>query len=241
MADKKVSELSAITNLSGDDLLLVVNDPSGTPTSNKVTVSNLFANVVPNVVHKGAVTNLANTNIFGTRLQITANTIFSGEVTYNADFSVDSLTVNDLTIIGTNGRLHANNTIQPDAIKLSMIDGIENYTLVANTSDRMQVANTRALIANETANTNLKVLAAQQEVQDLLANLVNTTIAGNNFVVTNDISVGNNLILTTQKDDPATSNAVVEGLDTGIIFYSNTHLYIVTDENTIKRVALSTF
>ena len=60
MADKKVTELSAITNLSGDDLLLVVNDPSGTPTSNKVTVTNLFANVVPNVVHKGTVTNRAS-------------------------------------------------------------------------------------------------------------------------------------------------------------------------------------
>jgi len=42
MADKKVSALSAITNLSQDDLLLVVDDPAGTPTSKKVTVGNLF-------------------------------------------------------------------------------------------------------------------------------------------------------------------------------------------------------
>ena len=36
-------------------------------------------------------------------------------------------------------------------------------------------------------------------------------------------------------------NAVAQGLTAGTIFYSNTHLYIVTDSNTIRRVALSTF
>jgi len=44
-----------------------------------------------------------------------------------------------------------------------------------------------------------------------------------------------------QSNTPATSNAVTEGLSVGTIFYSNTHLYIVTDSNTIKRVNLSTF
>jgi hypothetical protein len=81
MADKKVSELSAITNLSGDDLLLVVNDPSGTPTSNKVTVTNLFANVVPNVVHKGTVTARANTTFSGTTMTVSSNATFSGTLT----------------------------------------------------------------------------------------------------------------------------------------------------------------
>lgn len=81
MADKKVTELSAITNLSGDDLLLVVNDPSGTPTSNKVTVSRLFANVVPNVVHKGTVTARANTTFTGTTMTVSSNATFTGTLT----------------------------------------------------------------------------------------------------------------------------------------------------------------
>lgn len=40
MADSKISNLGAITSLSDDDLLVVVNDPAGTPTTNKITVAN---------------------------------------------------------------------------------------------------------------------------------------------------------------------------------------------------------
>jgi hypothetical protein len=72
MADKKVSELSAITNLSGDDLLLVVNDPNGTPVSNKVTINNLFANVVPSTTFK------ANTVFSGTQVTVSANLVLGG-------------------------------------------------------------------------------------------------------------------------------------------------------------------
>lgn len=92
MADKKVSELSAITNLSGDDLLLVVNDPSGTPTSNKVTVSNLFANVVPNVVHKGTVTARANTTFTGTTMTVSSNATFSGTLTVTGSLVESGIT-----------------------------------------------------------------------------------------------------------------------------------------------------
>lgn len=39
MADSKISNLDAVTSLTNDDLLVVVNDPSGTPTTNKITVA----------------------------------------------------------------------------------------------------------------------------------------------------------------------------------------------------------
>ena len=42
MADKKVTQLDALTSLSGDDLFMVVDDPAGTPTSKKITVTNAF-------------------------------------------------------------------------------------------------------------------------------------------------------------------------------------------------------
>ena len=45
MADKKVTALDALTTVTADDLFLVVNDPAGTPTSKKVTASNLAASV----------------------------------------------------------------------------------------------------------------------------------------------------------------------------------------------------
>lgn len=41
----KISELNPITSISTDDLLLVVNDPNGAPSSNKITFDN-FANSV---------------------------------------------------------------------------------------------------------------------------------------------------------------------------------------------------
>jgi hypothetical protein len=52
MADKalKISELTALTSISGDDLLVIVDDPSGTPTTKKVTVANLLGNSSANVV-----------------------------------------------------------------------------------------------------------------------------------------------------------------------------------------------
>ena len=39
MADSKISNLDAVTSLTDDDLLVVVNDPAGTPTTNKITVA----------------------------------------------------------------------------------------------------------------------------------------------------------------------------------------------------------
>ena len=80
MADKKVSALSAITNLSKDDLLLVVNDPAGTPASKKVTVGNLFGNVVSTTTHKALTTFTANTIYTGTTATFSANTTFSGNM-----------------------------------------------------------------------------------------------------------------------------------------------------------------
>lgn len=52
MADKalKISELGAVTAPSGDDLLVIVDDPTGTPTTKKVTVANLLGNSSANVV-----------------------------------------------------------------------------------------------------------------------------------------------------------------------------------------------
>lgn len=54
MADraKKISELTALTNASGDDLLVIVDDPSGAPATKKIALSNLFANVSTNTALK---------------------------------------------------------------------------------------------------------------------------------------------------------------------------------------------
>lgn len=42
MADAKLSALTAITTATSDDLMYLVDDPSGTPTSKKITVASFF-------------------------------------------------------------------------------------------------------------------------------------------------------------------------------------------------------
>lgn len=68
---KKVTDLTALTTATGDDLLYIVNDPSGTPGSRKITVTNFFANVQ------------TNTRISGTTLTVNAATTVSANVTLN--------------------------------------------------------------------------------------------------------------------------------------------------------------
>lgn len=54
MADKKVSALTALTTSASEDLLLIVDDPNGTPASKKITVKNFFGAVSSNTVFSGA-------------------------------------------------------------------------------------------------------------------------------------------------------------------------------------------
>ena len=42
MADQKLTELTADTSPTSDDLIYTVTDPAGTPASRKVTIANLF-------------------------------------------------------------------------------------------------------------------------------------------------------------------------------------------------------
>ncbi len=51
MADraKKISELTALTAPSADDLLVIVDDPSGNSATKQVTVGNFFNNAAANV------------------------------------------------------------------------------------------------------------------------------------------------------------------------------------------------
>ena len=42
MADKKITALTALTSAATDDLLVIVDDVAGTPTTKKITVANLI-------------------------------------------------------------------------------------------------------------------------------------------------------------------------------------------------------
>lgn len=309
MADKKVSALTAITQASGDDLLMIVNDPGGTPASRKITHANFFANV-------HTVSNFtSNVTISSTKLTVSANTTLSGALKNGSN-----------TIIGSNGKLHANNAITNDTITEAMI----NFTPVANSYLQAYIANTNSRFATVTtntdfqsyiANTNPRIVQNENDIlgrvslgseveQNMSANLAvdvgpttstgvrisnghvqifsatgspskidfycevnnahyarleapaHADFSGNivltlpnksgNVATTNtetftgttstdNLNVGGTFRILDKSSDPASSNAANEGVSAGAIFYSNTHLYVATDSNTIKRVALSTF
>jgi len=85
MADKKVTELTAATNVTSDDLLLMVDDPTGTPISKKVSVKTFFQNVRANTAIRGTLTTSANNTINGNKMTVTANTTFSGNLKMTSD------------------------------------------------------------------------------------------------------------------------------------------------------------
>ena len=45
MADKRISGLPSLSSAAREDLLLVVDDPAGTPSNKKVTLTQFFSNV----------------------------------------------------------------------------------------------------------------------------------------------------------------------------------------------------
>lgn len=92
MADraKKISELNAHSNASGDDLLVIVDQPGlANAETKKITLNNLFANVVSNVVIKGST------------LSVVANSTVNGAITINGGVTISSnVSANNITASG---------------------------------------------------------------------------------------------------------------------------------------------
>ena len=188
MADKKITELTAATNHASTDLLLVVRDAAGTPTSRSATFASVFANVASPM----NVTNLTN---------LKANTtVSSNKITINANTTLGSAVV---------------------TLNVKMLQ----VTPLANTAGRLLIAD-RLQVANANATFPLKASG---------------THTGTTQIDVVQIADAKGLRLPTKSANPASSNAAGQSISAGTIFYSNTYLYIATDSNTFKRVALNAF
>jgi len=79
MADKKVTQLTSLTTTAAPDLLMIVDDPNGTPVSKKITLKNFFGAVPSNTVFSANVTVRGNRAQFASNVNVTktftANTV----------------------------------------------------------------------------------------------------------------------------------------------------------------------
>ena len=73
MADKKVSQLTSLGATASEDLLLVIDDPNGVPTSKNMTVKNFFGAVPSNTVFNPRVTIRGNATITCSNTVVTSN------------------------------------------------------------------------------------------------------------------------------------------------------------------------
>ena len=113
MADKKITQLDAVTSAANTDLLLIVRDPSTTPVNKKIELGDVFGETAQTVFSQidvratgEAKLTGANTTVSGATVKVVATTSF--QVDGIPDFNTNKLRLrstltpssNDNTIVG---------------------------------------------------------------------------------------------------------------------------------------------
>jgi len=91
MADKKITQLTALTAPANTDLLLIVDDPSGSPVSKKIELGDIFGETAQTSFQKIDITSTGTATIGGTVVKITPSTRF--EVEGLPDFNYDEIRI----------------------------------------------------------------------------------------------------------------------------------------------------
>jgi hypothetical protein len=118
MADKKVSQLDSLTTTAAPDLLMIVDDPTGTPVSKKMTVKSFFGAVPSNTVFS------ANVTVRGNRAQFASNVNITKTLTANTvkiTFGTTPASNNATTVGMAVGELRFTNTYMYIAVNATTI------------------------------------------------------------------------------------------------------------------------
>jgi hypothetical protein len=118
MADKKVSQLPSATTAAAPDLLMIVTDPNGTPTSKKISTKALFGAINSNTVFK------ANTTVTGNKALFAANVVMTKSTTVNTfNITLGSTPAsNNATTVGMSvGQMRFTNTYLYIAVNATTI------------------------------------------------------------------------------------------------------------------------
>lgn len=196
MADKKITQLTEATSISQDDLLLIVDDPSGTPINKKITATNLFANVnhiTSSVSGRDAIkATLTSNNAHGST-EITAGKFIvqkGAALSGNAQFAIV-------------GKTH----LQANTANVTHTHAVARLTLDVGNAVSL-VTNTYGLLI-EVANTNSDGTAATRQAQP------RAFIAFGESVTTNSLST--QYVLDIGKNGTANVSANLTGANTGVV------------------------
>ena len=198
MADKRISGLPALASAAREDLLLVVDDPAGTPTNKKVSLTNFFANVEPEIV-------FANTKALGSSSN--ASVIFKGGVAVNDSIKVDT----DLTV-NANATI---NVVSISAVHSNVQPGTNNTHDLGNTSFGFKNAYVGVisgdtsfnllLAANTNASSNVTFTGPLVHIKS------NSTIAGTDTTVTSNATFSGANVVVSGTNAHITSNSTIAG------------------------------
>lgn len=152
MADQRISELTALTSASDDDLLVVVDDPGGTPVTKKITKANFltgagsnFWNSVPGTPTRVSdtqftITDTANANLYdklfkkGVILRWDESGTFQTAMVISSSYSSNVVTIN---LVGDS--LTAGFTLMKYAMQMAQM---ETFIIPGNLSAVTDLAKT---------------------------------------------------------------------------------------------------
>lgn len=92
MTAKKISELNTLTSATSDDLLVVVDNPSGSPETKKITVANFVGNVASNTLIRGGLT-VNGAVTFTNTLSVSKVSTFNANVNVVSDIKVNGTSI----------------------------------------------------------------------------------------------------------------------------------------------------
>lgn len=103
MANLKITQLTALTTgTAAPDLLIIIDDPNGTPVSKKLTVKNFLAAIPSNTVFNARVSLKSNTTISCSNTIITSNV----NITSSGLFKVNNAIITVRTAPSTNNAVN---------------------------------------------------------------------------------------------------------------------------------------
>ena len=205
MADKRISGLTAMTTISKDDILLVVDDPAGTPTNKKISIEKFFANVEPQIVFA---------NVSEASNSTSASVTFRGGIGVSKNIIVDgNVTVNGVFTLTGNGAItNLSSNITPDTTI--------TYDLGNSTASWKD-----AYVQKITGHTGALEISANTTLSaNLTTSGANVWINGTDFVIDANTTVKANLVVHSDSTNTVinsgnthiTSNTLLAGTDTTI-------------------------